>query len=129
MVGLECPSRRFTLTTSRPARIQSRGMTVAEAVKGDLGQFRSRHRPTPHDAEIVPDQDRIATKDWVREKCGLPAWKPAVRGSKPDPIAFKTRNMFVGEICRRRHQNGQNIEFEWFCLLANDVMQPSGRGH
>jgi len=50
------------------------------------------------------------------------------KGSKPDPIAFKTRNMFVGEtldVCRRRHQNGQNIEFEWFCLLANDVMRPA----
>ena len=61
-------------------------------------------------------QDPIAKKDWVRQQCGLPAWKPKPKADPP----FKVSNQFVGEtlrVCRDRKQ----ATFEHFCLLANDL--------
>jgi hypothetical protein len=64
-------------------------------------------------------QDPIATKDWVRDRCGLPAWKPKKRKSKPLP-PFAERNQFLGEALRIA-RNRKQITFEQFALIINDL--------
>ncbi len=57
---------------------------------------------------------------YVRERCGLPSWRPTRRKRTPKPVSFSTRNMFFGEtqaICRLR----KRITFEQFGLLINDL--------
>src|SRR5262245_42137119 len=43
-----------------------------------------------------PDQDPIDCKDWVRRRCGLPAWQPKKRTPKTPPLA--TRRQFMCEL-------------------------------
>ncbi|MGH6866215.1 MAG: hypothetical protein ACREDO_08620, partial [Methyloceanibacter sp.] len=68
-------------------------------------------------------QDPIATKDWVRARCGLPAWAPKKRKPKPLPPLWE-RNQFLAEslmIVRDR----KRITFEQLALIINDLKNAS----
>ena len=65
------------------------------------------------------DQDPIATKDWVRARCGLPRWEPKKRKPKPLP-PFAKRNQFLGEVLKIARDR-KRITFEQFALIINDL--------
>jgi len=66
-------------------------------------------------------QDPIATKDWVRERCGLPRWQPKPRRkAKIPPVAVRVR--YLNEclkIASKRYNN--RITFDQFNLIINDL--------
>jgi hypothetical protein len=64
-------------------------------------------------------QDPIATKDWVRRKCGLPAWQPKKRKPKPLP-PLAERGQFLSESLRIA-RNRDQITFDQFALIINDL--------
>jgi len=64
-------------------------------------------------------QDPIATKDWVRRKCGLPAWEP--KKPKPKPLPpLAERSQFLSESLRIARDR-ERITFEQFALIINDL--------
>ena len=64
-------------------------------------------------------QDPIATKDWVRHKCSLPAWEPKKRKPKPLP-PLAERSQFLSESLRIARDRDR-ITFEQFALVINDL--------
>ena len=64
-------------------------------------------------------QDPIATKDWVRARCGLPAWEPKKRKARPLP-PLTERSQFLSESLRIARDRVR-ITFEQFALIANDL--------
>jgi hypothetical protein len=64
-------------------------------------------------------QNPIATKDWVRRQCGLPAWEPKKRKLKPLPPLVE-RNQFLSESLRIARDR-ERIAFEQFALIINDL--------
>lgn len=68
-------------------------------------------------------QDPIATKDWVRARCGLPAWAPKKR--KPKPLSpLWGRNQFLAESLKVARDR-KRITFEQFALIINDLKNAS----
>lgn len=68
-------------------------------------------------------QDPIATKDWVRTRCGLPAWAPKKRKLKPLPPLCE-RNQFLAEALKIARDRNR-ITFEQFALIINDLKNVS----
>ncbi len=64
-------------------------------------------------------QDPIATKDWVRARCGLPTWEPKKRKAKPLP-PLAERSQFLGEVLKIARDR-KRITFEQFALIINDL--------
>jgi hypothetical protein len=64
-------------------------------------------------------QNPIAAKDWVRARCGLPAWAPKKRKPKPLP-PLAERNQFLGEALKIVRDR-KRITFEQFALIINDL--------
>ena len=66
--------------------------------------------------------DPILVKDYVRARCGLPAWQPK-RKYKPLP-SLSERNQYLTESLRiARHR--KRITLEQFALLINDLKNAS----
>jgi len=72
-------------------------------------------------------QDPIATKDWVRRQCGLPAWEPRKRKPKPLP-SLRERNQYLGESLRIARSR-RSITFEQFALIINDLKNACSEGN
>lgn len=64
-------------------------------------------------------QDPIATKDWVRRKCGLPAWRPKKRKPKPLPSLVE-RGQYINESLRIARDR-KRVTSEQFALIINDL--------
>lgn len=64
-------------------------------------------------------QDPIATKDWVRRECGLPAWTPKKRKPKSLPPLWE-RNQYLSESIKIARDR-KAITFEQFALIINDL--------
>ena len=64
-------------------------------------------------------QDPIATKDWVRACCGLPAWESKKRDPKPLPPLWE-RNQYLSESLRIARDR-KRITFEQFAVIINDL--------
>jgi hypothetical protein len=117
-----------TLARCLGGRVRGDHVTVPgpEAV-GKRGCKTRRHTVTiylAHDGDIRVNchhssHDPIDVKDWVRQTCGLPVWKPTRRGVKSEP-SQKVRNQFFQESLRIARNRSQ-IDFPQFCLLINDL--------
>ena len=64
-------------------------------------------------------QDPIATKDWVRRECGLPAWERKKRKLKPLP-PLRERSQYLGELLRIARDR-KLVTFDQFALIINDL--------
>jgi len=65
-------------------------------------------------------QDPIATKDWVRERCGLPRWQPKQR-RKPRLPPLATRVHYLNEGLRIAYDRKNAITFSQFALIIADL--------
>jgi hypothetical protein len=66
------------------------------------------------------DVDWKAGQAYVRERCGMPAWRPKAKRPPKPPAPFRERNQFVGE-CLRIIRHRKRATLEQFALLVNDL--------
>ena len=71
-------------------------------------------------------QDPIATKDWVRRKCGLTAWTPKKRKRRQMP-PLAERGQYLSESLRIARDR-KRITFEQFGLIINDLKNACSEG-
>jgi len=66
-------------------------------------------------------QDPIATKDWVRERCGLPRWQPKQKRLRPKLPPLAIRIHYLDESLRIAGDRKNAITYEQFALIINDL--------